>query len=65
MNDLVMTVEEAAKELGISRNLAYRLAREQALPGIRRLGHRFIVSRPALNDYLQANKNLINSVREQ
>jgi len=39
------TVEEAARILGIGRQTAYELARRGELPGIKRLGGRFIVSR--------------------
>ena len=36
-------VEDAAVVLGISRGLAYDLARRGELPGALRLGHRFVV----------------------
>jgi excisionase family DNA binding protein len=47
-----LTIEQTAVELGIGRNLAYELARRGELPGVRRLGKRFIVSRAALERYL-------------
>jgi len=61
---LTMTIEEAARVLRISRSLAYELARRGELPGVLRLGHRFIVSRSQLlkildgdvNDNVQANR---------
>ena len=43
-----VTVDEAAKLLGISRATAYQLAHEGKLPGARRLGRRIVVSRKAL-----------------
>ena len=46
------TVEEAARILGIGRQTAYELARRGELPGIKRLGGRFIVSRIQLEEYL-------------
>jgi excisionase family DNA binding protein len=49
---LTLTVLEAAKLLGISRNGAYELAARGELPGARRLGRRIIVSRQALTDFL-------------
>ncbi|MDP7627316.1 MAG: helix-turn-helix domain-containing protein [SAR202 cluster bacterium] len=49
---LTMSVSEAGVLLGIGRNLAYRLAREGSLPGVRRLGTRYIVSRMELNTFL-------------
>ena len=49
---LTMSVSEAGVLLGIGRNLAYRLAREGSLPGVRRLGTRYIVSRMELGTFL-------------
>lgn len=51
---LTMTVEEAAKALGISRGLAYDLARQRKIPIIR-LGKRMIIPRKALEDMLSGN----------
>jgi excisionase family DNA binding protein len=39
-----LTIEEAAKRLGISRNSAYNLAARGELPGAIRLGKRIVVS---------------------
>ena len=47
-----ITVEAAARRLGIGRQLAYELARQNKLPGARRLGKRIVVSKKALEDYL-------------
>lgn len=44
---LVLTVEEAAELLGISRGLAYELVRKGDLPSIR-LGRRLVVPRRRL-----------------
>lgn len=44
---LVVTVEEAAIALGISRGLAYQLARSGEIPAIR-LGRRLVVPRARL-----------------
>lgn len=44
---LVLTVEEAAELLGISRGLAYELVRRGDLPSIR-LGRRLVVPRRRL-----------------
>ena len=64
------TVEEAARILGIGRQTAYELARRGELPGIKRLGGRFIVSRIQLEEYLGKDlkimseddfRNLINN----
>jgi excisionase family DNA binding protein len=52
-----MTVEEAAARLGISRTLAYELAREGKLPvPVIRLGRRVVVSRLALERVLGAER---------
>jgi excisionase family DNA binding protein len=48
---LTVTVPEAAKLLGISRNLAFGLVRKGELPATR-LGRRLVVSRKALERLL-------------
>ena len=45
---LTLTVEEACRLLGVGRTVGYELARRGELPGVLRLGRRFVVSRPAL-----------------
>ena len=50
-------VEEAAKLLGIGRQTAYHLAQEGKLPGALRLGRRIVVSRRALEAFLEAKGN--------
>jgi len=51
-----LTVEEAAARLGISRTLAYELARAGRLPvSVLRLGRRVVVSRMALDRVLAAD----------
>ena len=52
MQSETMKVEEAARVLGISRQTAYNLARDGKLPGARRLGRRIVVSRRALDGFL-------------
>tara|TARA_B100001123_G_C15032061_1_gene915804 strand:+ start:595 stop:780 length:186 start_codon:yes stop_codon:yes gene_type:complete len=47
-----LTVEEAAKVLGIGRQKAYELAREGKLP-VLRLGKRILVPRIALDRMLE------------
>ena len=45
---LTLTVEQAAEQLGISRTLAYQLAKANRLPApVFRLGRRLVVSRLA------------------
>lgn len=53
---LVLTVEEAAKALRISRGLAYELVRRGQLPALR-LGRRIVIPRHALEAALDAGAN--------
>ena len=55
-------IEEAAQILGISRQAAYALARNDELPGGRKLGGRLIVSKIELDAYLNPSK--IKTVKE-
>ena len=50
---LTVTVEQAAKLLGISRGLAFQLAREGKLPVVRLGVKRLVVPRQALMEMLQ------------
>ena len=52
---LVLTVEEAARLLRISRGLAYEMVRTGRLPSIR-LGRRLLVPRPALERMLGTSR---------
>ena len=57
---LTLSVSEAADMLGISRNLAYDLARRGELPGIIKLGQkRLVVSRMAILKLLQGDENAL------
>ena len=49
---LTITVEEAAKRLGISRGLAYTLARRGEIPAVR-LGRRLVVPAGAIERILR------------
>jgi excisionase family DNA binding protein len=52
---LTYSVPEAAKILGISRNLGYELARRGELPGVIHLGEkRMVVSRTAIQKLISA-----------
>ena len=51
-------IVSAARLLGIGRTLAYELAAKGELPGVLRLGHRLVVSRKALNRFLDAESDL-------
>ena len=51
---LTFTIKEAAAKLGISKNLAYDLARRGELPGVIRLGDkRLVVSKIQLENLLR------------
>jgi len=52
---LVYSVDEVSEKLGISRNLAYRLARQGKLPGVIHVGNRRMVCSKAKIDALLAN----------
>ena len=52
MEARTLTVDEAAKLLGISRNLAYELVRLGQIPSVR-LGRRIVVPRAALERVLE------------
>jgi excisionase family DNA binding protein len=51
---VTLTIEEAAKLLGIGRGLAYQAAARGELPGVLRIGHRLIVARAPLEAWLGA-----------
>lgn len=50
---LTITVQEAAELLGISRGLAYEMARRGKLPALR-FGKRLVIPREAIEHLLQA-----------
>lgn len=54
---LVLTIDETAQRLGLSRGFAYRAAREGKLPTVR-VGHRVLVPRKALEEFLAAGKGV-------
>jgi len=54
---LTVTVEQAGKLLGISRGLAYQMAREGKIPTIR-FGKRLVVPRWAISRLLQVPETL-------
>jgi excisionase family DNA binding protein len=47
-----VSVECAAREIGIGRATAYAAARRGELPGVIRIGRRVLISRAALDRYL-------------
>ncbi len=47
-----ITVDAAARRLGIGRQLAYDLANQGKLPGALRLGRRIVVSRQILEAFI-------------
>jgi len=57
VKSFTMTIEEAAKAFGISRGLAYSLARRDALPvPTLKIGRRLLVSRIAVDAVLSRLK---------
>ena len=57
IEELTISVEQAGVLLGISRGLAYQLAGKGELPGVHRLGKRYVVSIPQLKEYLGLKTN--------
>lgn len=59
-NKLTLSVEEAAKVLGIGRNLCYDKVKTGEIPAIR-IGKRLLVPKKALEKFLEESKpiNLI------
>lgn len=58
-DSLTMTIPEVAKVMGISRGLAYELARRDTLPvPVIRLGRRMVLSRKAVEVLLSGNGDL-------
>lgn len=58
-----MTVPEAAKKLGISRNFAYELVKKGQLPVIR-FGKRLLIPKKALEKMLEEGVTVNNARRE-
>ncbi len=58
---LTLTVEEAARVLGISRTLAYEAARSGDLPTVR-IGRRLLVSKSAIDQLLSNSYSSPQSV---
>ena len=59
-----MEVPTAGRLLGIGRGLAYELARQGKLPGVLRLGTRYVVSRKLLDRFLDGESGRDNHQRE-
>ena len=57
MDTLTMTIPEVAKALGISRGLAYELAKREELPiPVIKLGRRIVLSRKAVEMLLEGKQ---------
>lgn len=61
---LTLTVEDAARVLGISRGLAYEAARRGELPTIR-LGRRLLVPRARLLELVGTPEEVVNEMSER
>ena len=60
-NKLTMTIPEVASLLGISRGLAYDLAKREKLPGLIRLGEKRIVCSRLIIERLLTGQSLTPS----
>jgi excisionase family DNA binding protein len=56
-SSFLLTVPEAARLLRISRNLAYELIRQKALPHVR-LGRRILIPRQGLESWIEREAGL-------
>ena len=54
-----ITIAQAANVLGIGRQTAYDLAAQGKLPGALRLGRRIVVSKQALERFLDGNSGVV------
>jgi excisionase family DNA binding protein len=61
---LTVSVKEAAIMLGISKGLAYQLARTGELPGVIKLGKKRMVCSRSVIEKLLAGDNGVNESRE-
>ncbi len=52
MERRTLTVPEVAQMLGLSRNSAYKAAREGQIPGVIRIGERYMVPRSVVEKLL-------------
>ncbi len=57
---VTLTVEEAARALGIGRGLAYEAVRRGEIPTVR-IGRRLLVPRPALDRLLEDPESCANA----
>jgi len=51
-----LTIAQAAEFLGVSRQLAYDLAKQGRLPGVKRVGNRYVVSAQKLEEFLESDE---------
>ena len=56
---LVLTVDETAQKLRISRNLCYRLCRQKKIPGTIFLGKRMLISAEAVRRLLAGHSDKV------
>lgn len=54
-----ISIEQASRRLGIGRSLGYQLAREGTLPGVISLGHRLLVSRSQLENFIEGKSETV------
>jgi excisionase family DNA binding protein len=59
LQQVTVSVDTAGQCLGISRGYAYELARSGRLPGVRRLGRRYLVVTHELKQFLGLNGSAV------
>jgi excisionase family DNA binding protein len=53
----VLTIDQAAKELGVCRNLVYQQVRAGKLPGWLRIGDRWLIGRERWEKFLSGEQS--------
>lgn len=56
----IMTVDETAKFLRLNRKTLYNAIRKGELPGVRRLGRRFLISRETVLQWLREGQGSVS-----
>ncbi len=57
MDKLVLSVDELAKTLGVSRPLAYQIAKQDGFPAIRISDKRIVIPKEGLRKWLEDESN--------
>ena len=61
----LMTIDEVAKELGLSRSTVYRHARNGTIPGVVRIGNTVRFSRPELEAWIGTGEGSVKRIESE